>query len=160
MNLSAINGFGGQIEDMALADRIKHAMEESGLRKTELANACGVSAASVTHWLNGNTKKLKAENASAIAKATGFNSDWLTNGKGPRKPGALTVKPQAAAPTGRTYSDLGHRLASLFDMLPADPQLQAKAFGVCTQAIFTLEREYAEQAIAAQTVAEKAKSPS
>ena len=160
MTFSQINNFDGQIEDMALKDRIELIMEETGIKRSEIARACKISAGSITHWLNGETKTLTAANAHALAARTGFSSDWISTGKGPRKPIPQVIKQAGAASSGPVYSDLAHRLAKLFDLLPPDEQLQAQAFGACTQALFNLQREFEEKANAAPAASAKAKSQS
>lgn len=161
MVFSEINTISGQIEDMALKDRIKLIMEETGIKRSELARACKISPGSVTHWLNGETQTITASNARFISERTGFSSDWISTGKGPRKPIAPAVKPSSSSSSnGLVYSDLANRLAKLFDLLPQDEQLQAQAFGACTQVLFNLQREFEEKASAALTASAKAKSQS
>jgi transcriptional regulator with XRE-family HTH domain len=70
---------------MPLNNRIAEAITVSGKSSADIARACGVTAAAVTHWKNGNTKSLKAETALALEQATGFRAVWLLKGKGPRK---------------------------------------------------------------------------
>lgn len=70
---------------MELKDRILKAMEAAGLSRGELAERTGFTAGSVTHWLGGGTRKIKAETAERIAKVTGFNARWLALGLGPER---------------------------------------------------------------------------
>lgn len=161
MEKTAVKSLHGPIEDMALKDRIKTAMEDAGLTPAELARRTKYTEATVSHWLSGRTKTLKGASASKVAQATGYNEKWLIEGKGERK--HSNKEPRGSA-TGETvdrkrYSDLAERLATLFDMLPDDPQLQARAFGACTQILFNLSQPLAE-ATPAQTASVTAKSPS
>lgn len=68
---------------MGLAERIKEAMGER--ENAEFARDAGVTPASVTFWLSGQTKSLKAETAARIEKATGYRANWIVTGKGPRR---------------------------------------------------------------------------
>lgn len=71
---------------MNITERIKQVVEESGLSKTEIARRCGVSRASVSQWVNGDTKSPTAEKIFLLAKATGVSAKWLTTGKGSKEP--------------------------------------------------------------------------
>lgn len=51
----------------------------------ELARACKVTQASVSFWLDGSTKSLKAEKAALIEQKTGYRASWIVTGKGPKK---------------------------------------------------------------------------
>lgn len=70
---------------MALKTRIKEAIDGSGLSKAEIARACSATNAAVTHWLNGETKSLKADKALALEAATGYRATWILSGKGSKK---------------------------------------------------------------------------
>lgn len=66
--------------------RITKAINASGKQKQQIAKECGVSNASVSQWLSGDSKSLRPENLYALAKATGFCAMWLAIGEGPEKP--------------------------------------------------------------------------
>lgn len=68
-----------------LAERIKEAMAESGAIAADLARACGIKPPSVSAWLSGETKTLKAATAMRAAEFLGVNQLWLTEGKGPKR---------------------------------------------------------------------------
>lgn len=70
---------------MSLNDRIKEAIEGTGLKPSEIARAAGVSRGAVTQWTNGLTRSLKAETAAKLEIATGYRASWLVTGKGPKK---------------------------------------------------------------------------
>ncbi len=76
-----------------LAERLQWAIDQAGLKKIDLAKACGVSRGAVTHWFNGNTQKLEGSNLTNAARATYVNAHWLATGAGPRKPGFTNVEP-------------------------------------------------------------------
>lgn len=158
MEKSQVKELHGPIEAMALKDRIKTAMEEAGITSAELARRTRYTEATVSHWLSGRTKTLKGESATRIGKATGFNEKWLIDGRGERKPSTRPAAQQEQVSAER-YSDLAHRLAKLFDMLPDDPTLQARAFGACTQILFNLTQPPVE-ATPVQTASATAKSQS
>lgn len=67
--------------------RLLNAFEKAGIHKAEIARRCGVSRASVTDWLNGNTKEVRGPNLVTLAAALKVRPDWLATGKGPREPG-------------------------------------------------------------------------
>ena len=68
---------------MALKDRIQELLD-AGFKKGLLAKAAGKSPAAVTHWLNGETKEIKADSAAGLQTLTGFNSVWISEGIGPK----------------------------------------------------------------------------
>jgi SOS-response transcriptional repressor LexA len=68
-----------------MAERISEAIDASGKQSHEIAVACGVTPASVTHWKNGSTKSLKAVTAQKFSEVTGYREKWLTSGVGPKK---------------------------------------------------------------------------
>lgn len=70
---------------MALKHRIQEAMDGSKLSRAEIARACSMTNAAVTHWLNGETKSLKADKALALEAATGYRATWILTGKGSKK---------------------------------------------------------------------------
>ena len=75
------------IDFMSLQERIQEAMDAAEMSAADLARATKCSRAAVTHWLNGDTRSLKAETAELIEQATGYSSSWLVTGKGPKKSG-------------------------------------------------------------------------
>lgn len=84
MNSSPLNNLAGLIYAMALKDRIQELLD-AGFKRAALAKAAGKSPAAVTHWLNGETKEIKADSAAGLQVLTGFNSVWISEGKGPKK---------------------------------------------------------------------------
>lgn len=81
---SGLNCLGGLIPAMTLSHRIREAMEASGKSAAELARATNKTAGSVSQWLDGTIKSIKADTAAALESATGFRSTWLATGKGPK----------------------------------------------------------------------------
>ena len=87
---------------MGLSERIAEAIKQSGKSKADIARACGVTAASVTFWISGQTKSLKAETALALEQATGYRANWLLSGTGPRMVGEpVLVWPFSRVPVSR-----------------------------------------------------------
>lgn len=71
-------------KNATLAARLKDAMGED-ISASDLARACGVSAAAVSKWLDGTTQKLSAENYANAARALGVRDEWLRTGRLPRE---------------------------------------------------------------------------
>lgn len=68
-----------------LADRIRIAMNESGISQAELARAVGVRPPSVHGWLAGKSRFLRGENLLKAAEALKVDQDWLAMGRGEMK---------------------------------------------------------------------------
>lgn len=82
MLASGLNDLGVLIPPMGLAERIREAM--GSRTAAELARLVKVTPASVTFWLDGTTKSLKAETAAVLEAATGYRAQWIVTGKGPK----------------------------------------------------------------------------
>lgn len=67
---------------LLLSDRLKLAMTEANAKPADLARACGVSTASVSDWLSGESKSIKAANLLKAAKFLNVSPDWLATGQG------------------------------------------------------------------------------
>lgn len=80
---------------MALQDRIKELLT-AGFTKAALARAAGVTPASVTHWVTGDTKEIKGETAARLQMATGFSAAWIATGRGQKLANAGNVTPVQA----------------------------------------------------------------
>lgn len=70
-----------------LKERIQEAMESAGLTQADLARVLKSTPTTVHLLLIGSTKKLQGKYALAIEAATGFTSQWLLEGKGPKRRG-------------------------------------------------------------------------
>jgi phage repressor protein C with HTH and peptisase S24 domain len=84
-------------------ERLNEAFEESGLDKTDLWRACGVSSGAVTQWLDGSTKKLTGKNLLMAARTLKVNPDWLESGLGAKHP---TTEPRHKFLTVEHHSDV------------------------------------------------------
>lgn len=62
--------------------RLGHAVKSRGIKPSALAKAVGVSAATVSDWINGIIKNIDASNALKVANALKINIDWLMFGRG------------------------------------------------------------------------------
>ena len=68
-----------------LSERIAEVIASTELPKGVFASRVGVTAASVTFWLDGTTKNLKAAVAQRIGQVSGYRVKWLVDGTGPKK---------------------------------------------------------------------------
>lgn len=50
----------------------------------DIARATGKTPGSVTQWLDGTIKSLKADTATKLEIATGYRASWLVTGRGPK----------------------------------------------------------------------------
>lgn len=67
----------------SLADRVRLALETSGISQAELARAIGVTPPTISGWLNGSTQTLRSKTALPAAQILGVAPLWLAEGKGP-----------------------------------------------------------------------------
>lgn len=74
-----------KLPEMGIQERIAQAITESGMTKSAIAKACGVSPSAVTQWLSGETKAPTAERLLRLARATRVSYSWLIEGKGAMK---------------------------------------------------------------------------
>lgn len=70
---------------MALMDRIREA--QGSMSNAQFARELGVTAASVTQWLDGSTKSLKGPVAVKMERLTGYRAEWILSGRMPKKAG-------------------------------------------------------------------------
>ena len=69
---------------MALKDRIEEVMA-AGYSASQLARAAGKTPSTVTHWITGATKTIKADSAAGIEGLTGFSAVWIATGRGSKR---------------------------------------------------------------------------
>lgn len=94
LSASALTNTAAQISGMALTLKARTQMAiDAGYSVGALATAAGVSSPSVSHWLAGRTKKIKAETAVGLESLTGWNSHWWITGKGPQKKASSPDEP-------------------------------------------------------------------
>lgn len=78
-----------------LAERTQQYLSETGKTVTDLARYAGKSQSAVSQWLNGQTKSLKGETATALEQNTGYRASWWTSGKGAKLTGPVTMAGEA-----------------------------------------------------------------
>jgi transcriptional regulator with XRE-family HTH domain len=66
----------------SVRDRIRVAIERSGVTQEQVAEACGVSGPAVNQWLTGKTKKIDPGYLVDVAACTNASLNWLMTGKG------------------------------------------------------------------------------
>ncbi len=72
---------------MALNERAKVILSEQGINQAELSRIAKTTSMTITHWVKGPTKIMKAEHAYPITQKYGYAMPWLTLGKGPKMAG-------------------------------------------------------------------------
>lgn len=82
-----------------------------------LARACNVAAPSVSDWLRGKTKTIKAEYLLAASRALRVRPEWLDQGVGPM---ALDAAEPTAAPLQITAEDALDHLGMLVAAMGPD----------------------------------------
>lgn len=78
-------------ENTNLADRLREALDESGLTKKQLADACGCAPSNVTAWLNGKAKSIRSDTLNKVASILGVSALWLANGSGSKRSASVGV---------------------------------------------------------------------
>lgn len=68
-----------------LADRLKDALEGTGIKQVDIARACGIRPPSVADWFNGKTQNIRGANLVITAKILGVSEAWLAAGVLPRE---------------------------------------------------------------------------
>ena len=84
-----------------LSDRLRVAMEKSGITQAELARACNVKPPSVHGWLSGKSKFLRGENLLCAARVLNVDQQWLATGEGPERRDHETPPPALPALQGQ-----------------------------------------------------------
>jgi phage repressor protein C with HTH and peptisase S24 domain len=80
------------------ASRLAWAMEQSGVTKTALAAALGISYQAVKKVLDGKSASFTASNNASAAKMTDVNPSWLATGKGPKRIPNAVEEPSVSVP--------------------------------------------------------------
>jgi transcriptional regulator with XRE-family HTH domain len=78
-------------KEETLSDRLVFALDQSNMRKIDLARAVGVSPQVVHRLCNSKTHSTRF--AYTLANALGVNLKWLTSGEGPAYPDEKKVQP-------------------------------------------------------------------
>ena len=67
-----------------LAQRLSDSMQDAGINAQELSKRANVTHTSVSYWLSGRNKGMRAETAQRVANALGVSATWLATGEGDR----------------------------------------------------------------------------
>lgn len=92
-----------------LAERIRLLIKEVDNSPTKLAAIAGVAAPSVSDWLNGKTRSLKAKPALLVSEHFKVNQKWLTEGVGPMR----DLSPSSNTQTASTQAESAPQLINL-----------------------------------------------
>jgi transcriptional regulator with XRE-family HTH domain len=64
-----------------LAQRLEWAFARANVTGAQVAAACGVTRASVSQWVRGQTENIKLPTFFAVARTVGVDPEWLATGK-------------------------------------------------------------------------------
>ena len=103
---------------LALADRLRKVIDDSGFSKAAIARTCEVSPQALTGWLN--TGRIAKESLAAIASKTNVDLDWLITGDGVSAKPAFSVVENNLSPA-----------PIMGGMAPLISWVQAGAFSEC-----------------------------
>ena len=76
--------------DTLFMERLRKALEDKGITRTELSRLSGVSKGDITHYLKGDYVP-KQDKCYLLAKALGVDPGWLMTGFEPKKNREFTV---------------------------------------------------------------------
>jgi len=68
------------------SERLKVAMELSGIKPVQLAAVVGVTPQSVGKWMRGEVEDLMSNHLFSVADATQVDARWLATGQGEPRP--------------------------------------------------------------------------
>lgn len=68
-----------------LAERLREAMNDAGIKQVQVARAAGIKPPSVADWLNGKTKNIKGANLVSVAQLLNVSEAWLADGVLPKE---------------------------------------------------------------------------
>ena len=68
-----------------LAERIALALNQTDLKRSDIARLLNLSPASVSAWFNGRSKSIKSTHLARVANLLGVSSYWLASGIGEMK---------------------------------------------------------------------------
>lgn len=80
---------------MDFPKRLRHALALRNKKPADLARALNISRASVSGWLTGDSKSMKAAHLLNAAQWLSVSAVWLESGKGPIELPARTPPPEA-----------------------------------------------------------------
>ncbi|MGQ5525595.1 helix-turn-helix domain-containing protein [Chitinimonas sp. PSY-7] len=123
---------------MTFPARLKEALAESPFSQGEVARRAGISPGTVTMWKNGTIMHPEARHIASISRVLGVHSDWLIDGKKPKRPGDLADPHEAVvAPPGfvtltipEALSPLVNAWADLCLTTPVNPAVLESVTGL------------------------------
>ncbi|WP_241064005.1 helix-turn-helix domain-containing protein, partial [Achromobacter xylosoxidans] len=68
-----------------LAQRLREAMDQTGIKQVDIARAANIKPPSVAGWLNGKTKNIRGANLVSVAQLLNVSEAWLADGKLPKE---------------------------------------------------------------------------
>ena len=77
--------------DVDFKDRLKLAIDESGLDVSDLAGRIGLTKQAIHKLLNGTSKTMNMHNLFVAAQALQVNPEWLATGKGEPRSGFMRL---------------------------------------------------------------------
>jgi len=80
-----LKSIGFSILNMNRGDRIKSAIEGSGVKQGVIAKFCGVSPGSITQWKTGETKDIRMNAFLKLCEITKHSPWWIALGEGERQ---------------------------------------------------------------------------
>lgn len=69
---------------MTLPERLRWALEHTGMDQVSLARHVGITKGAVGQWVSGDTAHIRPEHLFKAARALRVEAEWLGTGEGPR----------------------------------------------------------------------------
>lgn len=69
-----------------LSERIKFIRQQQRWTQQDMAAICGLTNSSVSSW-EGGRGGISTDNAATLARSTGYNTEWIKTGAGPKRGG-------------------------------------------------------------------------
>lgn len=69
----------------SITDRIRQAIDASGLKQAEIARRVGVERQTVGDWYHGRSVNVRPDHLFTLADVLGVEARWLATGHGPRE---------------------------------------------------------------------------
>ncbi|AUV49956.1 helix-turn-helix domain-containing protein [Bordetella bronchiseptica] len=87
-----------------LAERLREAMDDAGIKQVQVARAAGIKPPSVADWLNGKTKNIRGANLVSVAQLLNVSEAWLADGVLPKERRLDSDWPFPKIPKQRYYT--------------------------------------------------------
>lgn len=82
---------------MTLKERLEEVLREMRWSERDLVAKSGASRSAVAQWMGKGSKEIqtiKLSYALALERESGFNAQWISEGKGPKRSGASVIQKQ------------------------------------------------------------------